>query len=126
MKHDHIGNLLAAQAMVEAMPEGAFVLHLRAWANEAMKSYGPHACGSAGCFGGWVAQMPFFQAQGIRPCDCGCGMPTYHSDRWSDPDKVLFGDATLFEAEMDHETGTEKEIILARIRKALESAIVKA
>lgn len=119
MKHDHIGNLLAAQAMVEAMPNRAFMRHLKWFTNDAMMK-NPHDCGSIGCFGGWIAVEPYFQKIGVQRTSWGAPLLGEECSM-KFTSRILFGDSSMFD-ECYGEL-TEKEIILARIRRALESAI---
>lgn len=124
-KHDHIGNILAATTMVRAMPNDAFVPHLAYWASEELQADGPHACGAIGCFGGWIAVDKFFRAQGVH--QNAVGQPVIVGNEWpKDISERLFGDRNLFDAREDHERGPEKDIILRRLKDALEEAGIQA
>lgn len=81
-------------------------------------------CGTIACFGGWCAQNPHFQAQGVYPEFDGSpknanGWPPQVS--W-----VLFGDASLFEYRRGKERGTSHEIVTKRLDDLIRNSEVES
>lgn len=124
-KGKQIENLLVAQAMILDLPNRKFTYSLNLSANDAMLEKGPNHCGSAACFGGWVAVHPHFQAQGVRarkddgsPMCRGLFSSLEISQR-------LFGDSSMFKSGTRFWSGPsqEKREVLARIKDALEEVV---
>ncbi len=117
-----VENLLVAQAMVMDLPRNKFIPELACFTNVTFDVEGPHACGSAACFGGWVAVHPHFIAQGIGVAPTGA--PQIEGSSWvSDVAEYLFGDGMLFAAKHTWEKGSAKQAVLVRIEKALEKVL---
>jgi hypothetical protein len=119
-------NLLFAREWWKAIPPEQVVPALAMW-----------RCGTQACFGGWVAQCPYFQAQGVH-ADSN-GMPEIdHDTNWGawkigvDVARVLFGDPTLFCAvAVGEATGDGEEtsaaahaVVTTRIQHAIDNSAV--
>ena len=108
-----IENCLVAIDMVHSLPPKAFVEDLREW-----------TCGSAACLGGWVAQHPHFQKQGVEPTLDG--RPERQGKMTWELAAELFGHEDLFECRDNFIWGDkegflpEKKLILRRLKIALE------
>lgn len=112
-------NIIVAYALVLATPENRIVRDLGDWSNGILRLYGKHHCGSAACFGGWVAQDPYFQAMGIKPDLIGA--PTRGGEGTGRISENLFGDFWMFDPRQEEERdGTDKQIILRRLEKAAD------
>lgn len=126
----HIGNLLVLGAFLKEVPRRRFVESLGDWREpleEGDKDQcGDPSCGSAFCIGGWVAVMPYFRNQGVRP-DPDTGAPTLPGTRLcgygfsysGGVSHKLFGVYNMFDP--TNETN-EKNAALRRIDRALEEA----
>lgn len=119
-----IQNLLVAQAMVKDLPSSAFTKHLAFYATSVLRDFGPHTCGAAACFGGWVAQHPYFKELGIQPDSTGA--PTMRGKGWGARaiSLELFGDSFMFDGARTNLP--EKQEVLQRIENALNAALEAA
>lgn len=81
-------------------------------------------CGTIACFGGWVAQNPYFQAQGVRPSDDGLPMMTTGTATHygSGVAFMLFGDAFLFEYAND--PGPAHQIVTERLDELIKGSVI--
>ena len=118
-----IKNLLVAQAMVMDLPRRKFVRNLSCFVNDEMAEHGPNHCGSAACFGGWVAVHPFFQAQGVKQ-DKEDGAPRMRRAPYAQQvSNRLFGCDSLFEASFYRGGRSEKQEVLWRIKNRLDELL---
>lgn len=135
-KMDRVANLLAAKAMLDELPDAALYPRLGDWANSALvdacragakveplkerqsRHSVEHECGAVACFGGWVAQTPYFQKKGVK-CDRYDGSPKMGGLGAMGVSLKLFGNYSMFSARQENERGTERQIIEKRIEKAL-------
>jgi hypothetical protein len=115
-----IENLLVAEAMMRGIPNRFIYPRLGDWIRGTNEELCELKCGAAACFGGWVVQHPHFRKQGVR--QDSDGSPTMPNASWaSSVSEELFGDSNLFNSrELSEGPGTDKEIVLKRIRRALE------
>lgn len=113
-----IENLLVADAMIRDLPNSAFVPKLCTFMNVAMREHGVHHCGSAACFGGWVALHPHFQKQGVKAFSDGAP----YSITGRDVSAELFGVWGMFEGGTS-DGRNEKQEILARIHDAMDQVL---
>ncbi len=86
---DHLHNCIVALAgLLPDLSEEQIVPGLKIW-----------TCGTQACFGGWIAQVPFFQAQGVQSTGA------YGSPGMADgslAEVTLFGDDDLFNTRGAH------------------------
>lgn len=130
-------NLLQALAMLDdvemvAGPFG-FTQNLMSWKSPCPESL----CGSAYCFGGWVAIHPHFQSLGIGVRDAFWHSPAYlhlhgSADRAAFPvycnpcwvSEFLFGDPDMFAEASSGERGVSPvEIIRRRIQHRMDAIV---
>lgn len=84
-------------------------------------------CGTVACFGGWCAWWPSFRAQGVRVNPDNVGAPMMGNSYWAaEVAEKLFGDYGLFMSRLDHESGTDHEVVTARLKKLLANSEVAA
>ena len=141
-----IENILAAQAMMAEIPDGHIAPNLGSWARMGGgRSYVDTPseeqlcelhCGSAACFGGWVAVTPHFKKQGVRR-DEEDGSPfmkvqnendTVDHLHGSEVAKALFGEEYMFNAQMSTEgprSTPERLIIERRLQVALSRRLAE-
>lgn len=123
-----IENLLQAQAMMEDLPNSALVAGLFCWRANKRKDFDQydeeiddkqllHRCGSAACFGGWVAVHPYFRKLGVRPGKSG--EPAMEGMLVWDVAHDLFGDSNMFDANCGGGNGNDRAVVLQRIKNAL-------
>jgi hypothetical protein len=117
---EQIENCLVAIAMIRELPPRRFTHRLGAWSSTLMRDEGPDHCGSAACFGGWVAVHPHFQAKGVFP-DPEEGFPRIaYSMNTTGLARALFGNEGMFQPATGFEVGKEKQVVLQRIEGALD------
>lgn len=117
---DQIINLQVARTAIESMPVQAFWPRLGGW----WKKGKTKECGAVGCFGGWVAAMPYFRRKGVRR-DTDDGAPVMRTPYGalmlaSEVSNELFGDPNMFFAmhessKYGDEGDSPKKAILRRI-----------
>ncbi len=101
-------NLLVARAMFDDIPDEWIVSDLHAW-----------TCGTAACFGGWVAVHPYFKAQGARANSYGAPQIT---GAYRTIEGALFGgDHTLFDS--NDGPRSDREEIYHRIETQLNELL---
>jgi len=131
-----IKNLLAAAVMMQEITQDQLVPFLTYWRSDdgnniynrkvcSTEDLMNHTCGSAACFGGYVAVCPFFVKQGVR--DGYGGAPTMTGlNKAEEVSKHLFGDSHMFDPYFgDGETdgngrGIEHQAIMCKIQNAME------
>lgn len=116
-REKQIENCLVGLAMVEEL-KGRFTTELSDWANDNMRNHGPTHCGSAACFGGWVAVHPHFQRQGVFPGDGGAPATR---DPWDNSHSIarrLFGVPGMFDIMV--ESGSAYKEVKHRLYGALD------
>lgn len=112
-----IENCLVAKAMMDSLPDSAILPRLDDWANWEMRDEGPHACGAAACFGGWVAVHPYFKALGVIRWRDGSPML---QGRCLSVGETLFGVGGMFCGNYSHGL-SDREEIDRRLRYALDN-----
>lgn len=137
-KDQRIKNLLVAIDMVEQLPAKAFVKHLLCWRDNdkwiTLRVNEP-PCGTQACFGGWIAQHPYFKKLGVKTIGENSEPSIAKPD--ADPMDVaelLFGDRNLFRSTFDGrrfypsdcERMSDKKKILARLKQTLEEQLEDA
>lgn len=112
-------NLMVAQAMMQDIPGRHVYPRLFNWSRGNVEK---QTCGSAACFGGYVAIHPYFKKQGVsKDAD---GAPKMRGIPWAaDVAARLFGDETLFEYQKPWEEGPAKKVVLRRICNALSDRL---
>lgn len=129
-----IENLLQAQAMMEDLPNSALVAGLYCWRAEKRSGFEQydediddeqllHRCGSAACFGGWVAVHPYFRKLGVRPGKQG--EPKMEGRLVWDVARDLFGDSNMFDANCEGGNWNDRAVVLRRIKDALDDRLVE-
>lgn len=128
-KAQQIENVLVAQAMMKDIKASQLIPGLTSYANRDMIKAtltGEHRCGSAACFGGWVAVHPHFAKHGIVP-NSEQGYPVFkksHRGMGVDVSEYLFGDSTMFYPNDIEWVGpqlSDKAEINARLKRALRN-----
>jgi hypothetical protein len=83
-------------------------------------------CGSAHCFGGWVAVSPEFRAQGVSANKHDGGAPILSSPTrysWHVADK-LFGDDNIFASRLGHDEDlwrhSDRKNVINRLEAQIE------
>src|SRR5689334_9841737 len=138
-KQDQIENCLVAIDMVKQLKPNQLVADLSAWRSpegDVCKL----GCGGQACIGGWVAVHPFFRKKGVvarGEVDSEIkaegqdspwyGEPTTRARKEENrlvPDTIaekLFGPegSSVFDSRHYEEEGTERQVALSRLRKAL-------
>lgn len=85
-------NALAALHFIERL--SAAKVRLSSWCVNPHYRPSEHGCGSVACLGGWVAVMPYFEAQGVFRQDSGA--PFGLGGGSAAVALALFGDEELF------------------------------
>ena len=111
-----IRNCLVAIDMVKSLPPEKFTKGLSSW-----------TCGSAACFGGWVAVHPFFKKQGVVRVSED-GSPTFIGSLYgaaSEVSRSLFGSYVLFDYRAWGELPglSDKQVVLYRLKRALNALL---
>lgn len=123
-----IKNLLVAQAMMQDIPARHVTKQLSDWRKGDAEDVQELKCGTAACFGGWVALHPYFQKQGIR-AEMWSGSPYSYRTPFSgafDCSEMLFGEPFMFNSREDFEgspADSDKTIVLQRIKNALKNRL---
>lgn len=116
-------NVLTFLARWATIPPENVAHHLADWQRNCMAVVQTPNCGTIACAGGWMALMPEFQAQGVRPSNCGS--PTIAGDSLlaAGIAERFFGDFDLFRARgwVGGEYGTDHEVVQARFERLLTS-----
>lgn len=125
-----IENVLVAQAMMQDIPRGAIVKNLGCWRQDhygedgdvATQDLIQHKCGSAACFGGWVAVHPHFKKQGVKAE--WTGAPKFAGGNYYstfDVSKKLFGNEDMFVP--NYSSISDQKVIERRLKDALDDLV---
>lgn len=150
-----IANILIAQALVEDIPDEKWIPGLDSWAalcddpsiflkkierydreeagcehDDVPEKVLLNQCGTAACFGGWVAVHPYFKRQGVNRSNDGApfyGWRTAAGEidfdkEWASASAVardLFGDEDIFDSMGGDYAHSPKKVVKGRLKTAL-------
>lgn len=122
-------NVLLARAVLDEIPKRKLAKGLMDW-RKRKGEYGGnvsddellHGCGSAACFGGWVAVTPAFQERGVKPGYAGNPEIGPVQDHYA-VGQVLFDFQTMFSP--NYSGGSDRKVIKRRLEAAFEQLVGK-
>ena len=122
-------NILNAIAEWKTYVKPETVIRELAWYREGptedfdFDPFTPPTCNTPACFAGWLPHLPSFRALGVTPTPEG--VPEFGGMNFGSLGVHLFGSYNLFDRRggpLDKGfTGTDYELVLHRLEKALES-----